>query len=115
MIFIAQSVQAQCCVKTGQWNSAYLASIHSRLMEVYGPDVMSMQMARRRCQQFQDGRTSVLDDARPHRAAAMVNHITTFSWECLNHAPYTPDLTPSDFHFFPTLKRALKERCFTTY
>jgi hypothetical protein len=27
-----------------------------------------------------------------------------FGWECLDHAPYSPDLTPSDFHFFPTFE-----------
>jgi hypothetical protein len=52
---------------------------------------------------------SVLDDARPHIAAATFNHIATFSWECLDHAPYSPD-----FHFCPTLKRTLEGRCFTT-
>jgi hypothetical protein len=39
--------------------------IHSRLVEVYGPDVMSIQMVWRWCQQFQDGCMSVLDDAGP--------------------------------------------------
>jgi histone-lysine N-methyltransferase SETMAR len=43
----------------------------------------------------------------------MVNHIVTFGWELLDHAPYSPDLAPSDFHFFPTLKRTLEGRCFT--
>jgi histone-lysine N-methyltransferase SETMAR len=56
----------------------------------------------------------VLDDARPHTAAATVNHIATFGWERLDHAPYSPDLAPSDFHFFPTLKRTLEGRRFTT-
>jgi histone-lysine N-methyltransferase SETMAR len=56
----------------------------------------------------------VLDDARPHRAPAAVNHITTFGWERLDYAPYIPDLAPSDFHFFPILKRTLEGRHFTT-
>jgi histone-lysine N-methyltransferase SETMAR len=56
----------------------------------------------------------VLDDARPHTAAAAVNHIATFGWERLDNTPYSPDLAPSDFHFFPTLKRTLEGRCFTT-
>jgi hypothetical protein len=54
-----------------------------------------------------------LDDARPHTAAATVNHIVTFGWERLDHAPYSPDLAPSDFHFFPTLKRTLEGSRFT--
>jgi hypothetical protein len=56
----------------------------------------------------------VLDDVRPQTAAASVNHIATFSWERLDHALYSSDLAPSDFHFFPTLKRTLEGRRFTT-
>jgi histone-lysine N-methyltransferase SETMAR len=47
-------------------------------------------------------------------AAATVNHVVTFGWERLDHMPYSPNLVPSDFHFFPTLKRTLKGHCFTT-
>jgi hypothetical protein len=54
-----------------------------------------------------------LDDARPHTAAATVNHIATFGWERLDYAPHSPDLAPSDFHFFPTLKRTLEGCRFT--
>jgi hypothetical protein len=43
----------------------------------------------------------------PYMAAATVNHIATFNWERLDHAPYSPDLAPSDFYFFPTLKGAI--------
>jgi hypothetical protein len=75
---------------------------------------MSTQMVRRCCQQFCDGNTSVLDDARPHTAAATVSHIATFGWERLDHALYSTDLAPSDFHFFPTLKRTREGRRFTT-
>jgi histone-lysine N-methyltransferase SETMAR len=56
----------------------------------------------------------VFDDARHHTAIATVNNIATFGWERLDHAPYSPDLEPSDFHFFPTLKRTLEGRRFTT-
>jgi histone-lysine N-methyltransferase SETMAR len=54
------------------------------------------------------------DNVRPHMAAVMANHTATFGWERLDHAPYSPDLAPRDFHFFPTLKRTLEGRCFTT-
>jgi hypothetical protein len=56
----------------------------------------------------------VLDDARPHTTAATVNHIATFGWERLTRAACSPDLAPSDFHFFPTLKKTLEGRRFTT-
>jgi histone-lysine N-methyltransferase SETMAR len=56
----------------------------------------------------------VPDDARPHATAATVNRIATFGWERVDHDPYSPDLAPSDFQFFPTLKRTLEGRRFTT-
>jgi hypothetical protein len=56
----------------------------------------------------------VLEDARPHTAAATLNYIPTFGWERLDYAPYSPYLAPSDFHFFPTLKRTLEGRRFTS-
>jgi hypothetical protein len=113
MTLIAQVVRCSAALKTGQWNSACQASIYSSLVEVYGPVVMSMQMVQRWCQQFREGRTSVLDDARPHTAGATVNHIPTFSWERLDHAPYGP-VAPSDFHFLSILKRTLEGSRFTS-
>jgi hypothetical protein len=55
-----------------------------------------------------------LDDARPHTTAVTADHIATFGWERLDHGPYSPEQAPSDFHFFPTLKRTLGVRRFTT-
>jgi histone-lysine N-methyltransferase SETMAR len=46
-------------------------------------------------------------------AAETVNHIATFGWERLDHAPYSPDLALSEFHFFPTLKKTLEWSRFT--
>ena len=31
----------------------------------------------------------------------------SFKWEVLQHPPYSPDLTPSDFHLFGPLKQHL--------
>jgi len=38
----------------------------------------------------------------------------TLKFEVLFHPPYSPDLAPSDFHFFPHLKRDLKGTHFTS-
>jgi hypothetical protein len=73
-----------------------------------------MQMVQWWRQQLRGGLTSVLDDARPHMAAATVNHIATFGSERLDHDPYNPGLAPSDFHFFPTFKRTVEGCRFTT-
>ncbi|GFS82807.1 histone-lysine N-methyltransferase SETMAR [Trichonephila clavipes] len=43
---------------------------------------------------------------------AMQNHIATLCWEHLHHPPCSPDLTPSDFHLFPALKKNLEGRHF---
>ncbi|KAJ4443308.1 hypothetical protein ANN_04976 [Periplaneta americana] len=38
------------------------------------------------------------DNARPQVVASVREKINTFGWEVLQHPPYSPDLTPSDFH-----------------
>jgi len=35
-----------------------------------------------------------------------------FGWEVFGHLAYSPDLAPSDFHLFPTLKEFLGGRRF---
>ena len=44
------------------------------------------------------------DIARPHTARATVDALETLKFEVLSHPPYSPDLAPSNFHFFPHLK-----------
>jgi len=41
------------------------------------------------------------DNARPHTARATIDVLETLRFEVLCHPPYSPDLLPSDFHFFP--------------
>ena len=41
--------------------------------------------------------------------------LETLKFEVLSHLPYSPDLEPSDFHFFPHLTRDLKGTHFTSY
>ncbi|KAJ9598788.1 hypothetical protein L9F63_026674, partial [Diploptera punctata] len=52
------------------------------------------------------GRKIILqhDNARPHTARATVEKIRTFGWETLPHPPYSPDLAPSDYHLFASVK-----------
>jgi transposase len=54
------------------------------------------------------------DNARPHNAHATIDALETLKFEVLSHSPYSPDLAPSDFHFFPHLKRDLKGTHFTS-
>jgi transposase len=54
------------------------------------------------------------DNARPHTARALLDALETLKFKVLSHPPYSPDLAPSDFHFFPHLKRDLKGTHFTS-
>ena len=56
------------------------------------------------------------DNARLHTARAMIEALETLKFEVLSHPPYSPgpDLAPSDFHFFPHLKRDLKRTHITS-
>jgi transposase len=47
------------------------------------------------------------DNARPQTARATIDALEMLKIEVLSHPPYSPDLAPSDFHFFPHLKRDL--------
>ena len=53
------------------------------------------------------------DNARPHTAPATNEALETLQFEVLSHLSYSPDLAPSDFNFFPHLKRDLKGTHFT--
>jgi len=50
------------------------------------------------------------DNARPHSASLTTATLRSFKWEVLQHPPYSPDLAPSDFHFFDSLKHLSGER-----
>ena len=54
------------------------------------------------------------DNARPYTARATIDALKMLKFEVLSHPPYSPDLAPGDFHFFPHLKRDLKETHFTS-
>ena len=43
------------------------------------------------------------------------NTSEAFSRKVLRHAPYSPDLTPSDYHLFASMGHALPEQCFSWF
>ncbi|UYV82375.1 hypothetical protein LAZ67_21001863 [Cordylochernes scorpioides] len=47
------------------------------------------------------------DNAPSHRSLQAMATIYDSGFELLPHAPYSPDLAPSDFHLFPHLKKSL--------
>lgn len=44
------------------------------------------------------------DNAQLHVAAETWEKIDSFGWNFLDHPPYSPDISPSDYHLFPKLK-----------
>jgi len=47
------------------------------------------------------------DNAQAHTAHRTTCTLQQLGWEVLPHPPYSPDLTPSDFHLFGPLKQYL--------
>jgi histone-lysine N-methyltransferase SETMAR len=54
------------------------------------------------------------DNAPPHSAGLTASKLDELRFEMLPHAPYSPDLAPSDFHLFPNLKKYLAGKRFGT-
>jgi histone-lysine N-methyltransferase SETMAR len=54
------------------------------------------------------------DSAVPHRAARLRQFFDDNNFEVVPHARYSPDLAPSDFWLFPTLKDTLRGRTFSS-
>ena len=44
-------------------------------------------------------------NARPHTSPNICEVISSFGWTTMSHAPYSPDLAPSDFHLFGPSKK----------
>jgi histone-lysine N-methyltransferase SETMAR len=49
------------------------------------------------------------DNARPHVAIATRRKLEEIGWEVLDHPPYSPDISPSDFHLFLSLDNFIKK------
>ena len=56
------------------------------------------------------------DNAAAHRPLATQNKPAYLEFQCLDHAPYSPDLASSDYHLFSGLKKEkqLKFRHFSS-
>ena len=54
------------------------------------------------------------DNARPHTARLTMATIAELGWQTLEHPPYSPDLSPCDFHLFGPLKEALGGQRFSS-
>jgi len=53
-------------------------------------------------------------NAPSQRVLATQKELGYLGVHCLNHQPYSPNLTPSDYYMFPGLKKQLKTRNFSS-
>jgi len=56
-----------------------------------------------------------LHDALAHQALTTHKKLAYLGFQCLDHPPYSPDLTPLDYHLFPGLKKQLKGHHFSSH
>jgi hypothetical protein len=47
------------------------------------------------------------DNARPHLGKVVTDWLSKYEWEELPHAPYSPDMSPSDFDLLHKLKEPM--------
>ncbi|KOC69240.1 Histone-lysine N-methyltransferase SETMAR [Habropoda laboriosa] len=52
------------------------------------------------------------DNARPHVSQFTIRKIHELGYETLKHPPYSPNLSPTDYHFFKHFDNFLREKIF---
>ena len=52
------------------------------------------------------------DNTKPHTSKITRQKLEEFGWEVLPHPPYSPDLAPSDYHLFRSLRNHLVKKQF---
>ena len=50
--------------------------------------------------------------AQPHATGAVSEILEKYGWQVLRHPPYSPNMSPTDFDFFPKLKKSLRGKRF---
>ncbi|KAJ4434960.1 hypothetical protein ANN_23532 [Periplaneta americana] len=87
------------------------AEIHLRLQCAYGDVCMGASSVRRWVKHFEDRNTSIQDEPRSGRPrTASTEHNKERVYEFWDE--FCPDLAPSDYHLFDSLKEQLRGQCY---
>ena len=54
------------------------------------------------------------DNTPTHKRLLAMGKLQDLRYNLLSHPPNSPDLTPSDFHLFPNLKKLVSGKCFAS-
>jgi len=79
-------------------NAEYYSSLLVQLKDI---------LKEKRREKFTTGVLFLHDNAPAQRALATQKKLAYLCFHCLDHPPYSPDVTPSDYHLFPGLKKQL--------
>jgi histone-lysine N-methyltransferase SETMAR len=55
------------------------------------------------------------DNARPHVASATRRQLEQLGWTTVPHPAYSPDIAPSDYHLFRSLKNFLRSKTYSNF
>uniref|UniRef100_A0A0N5BRP8 DDE_3 domain-containing protein n=1 Tax=Strongyloides papillosus TaxID=174720 RepID=A0A0N5BRP8_STREA len=55
------------------------------------------------------------DDAKPHVSKTTMQKLKELECETLAHPPYSPDLSPTDYHLFKELELYLRQKKFAKF
>ena len=69
---------------------------------------LRQEIARKRRGKLTRGVLIVQDNAPAHTSQVAISAVTKCGFQILSHPPYSPDMAPSDFYFFPKLKTHLR-------
>jgi histone-lysine N-methyltransferase SETMAR len=77
-------------------------------------EAVDLALKVRRAQGLFEGRPLFQqDNARPHTSKKTLDYMKeTLGWDLLPHPPYSPDIAPSDYHLFRSLKNYLRGKRF---
>ena len=87
--------------------------------DLYRAQLMSLSQAlKEKRPQYEQRHDKVIllhDNARPHVAQGVKDYLETLKWDVLPHPPYSPDIAPSDYHLFRSMKHGLAEQHFRSF
>jgi len=83
----------------GQTINAYYSSLLVQLKDI---------LKEKCCRKVTKGVLFLHDNDLAHQTLATQKILAYLGFQCLDHAPYSPYLAPSDYHLFPGLKKQLK-------